>query len=54
MDILDEEEFYDLMQTYRHAESRASQAWAAEAYEDVKKFIRDHVDQITPVIEEGK
>jgi len=53
MDILDEEEFYDLMQTYRHAE-RASQGWVVEAYEDVKKFIRDHVDQITPVIEEGK
>lgn len=41
-DVLDDQEFYDLMQTYRHA-PMSSQDAVVEAYEAVKCFIREKV-----------
>lgn len=45
VDILDEREFYELMQVYRWSgmiPTIAEQEPVSEAYEDVKKFIREH------------
>ena len=39
MDIWDEEEFYDLMQSYRHA-PLADLALTVKCFEDVKAYIR--------------
>lgn len=44
-DILEEQEFYDLMQRYRHAPV-TNQTVVTEAYEAVKQFIRDNRDAI--------
>lgn len=44
-DILDEQEFYELMQSYRHAPT-VDQNAVTEAYEAVKAFLRDNQDAI--------
>jgi hypothetical protein len=44
-DILDEQEFYELMQVYRHAPT-VDQDAVVLAFESVKEFIRDNVDAI--------
>ena len=41
-DILEEEEFYDLMQAYRHAPFMP-QEYVIEAFENVKAWIRAFV-----------
>lgn len=41
-DILDEQEFYELMQAYRRVPIGGRSA-VAKAYEDVKKYIREKV-----------
>jgi len=40
-DILEEQEFYDLMQNYRHAPF-VRQLYVSECFENVKDFIREH------------
>lgn len=42
MDNLNEQEFYDLMQNYRHTPI-TSQGDAIVAFEEVKEFIRDQI-----------
>ena len=44
-DILDQQDFYEVMQTYRHTEI-TNQLGAVYAFEQVKKFIRNHKDKI--------
>lgn len=41
-DDLESEEFYNLMQAYRHA-PMVDQAGTATAYEDVKRFLRERL-----------
>jgi len=44
-DILDGQEFYELMQAYRHAPT-VDQDAVVVAFEAVKEFVRDNVDAI--------
>jgi len=44
MDIFDEQEFYDLMQTYRHTKM-TEQDNVVLAFEEVKTFIREQMEQ---------
>lgn len=44
-DILDEQEFYELMQIYRHAPT-VSQQEVVDACQAVKNFLRDNRDAI--------
>jgi hypothetical protein len=49
MDILDEEDFYEAMQLYRHSPI-TDPSGTVLAFEAVKKFIRENMESI----EEGK
>lgn len=46
-DWLDEQEFFDICQSYRHAQDAIStfpgMPTASEAFEELKKYIRDNV-----------
>jgi hypothetical protein len=47
-DWLDEQEFYDICQSYRHAKDVVADfpgmPTAAEAFEALKKYIRDQIE----------
>jgi hypothetical protein len=43
-DFLDEREFYELMQVYRHA-PLSPQKRVIEAFEAVKRYIREQVEK---------
>jgi hypothetical protein len=44
-DILESEQFYNLMQAYRHG-NRTDQVKILKAFEEVKKFLRTHQTEI--------
>ena len=44
-DILESEQFYNLMQAYRHG-NRTDQKKVAKAFEAVKKFLRENKEEI--------
>ena len=44
-DALDEEEFYELMQSYRHMPLQEDRA-IIKAFEDVKEFVRDYIKSL--------
>lgn len=47
-DFLGEQEFYDLMQSYRHA-PLTNQPLVVDAFEAVKAYIREHTVQVKKV-----
>lgn len=49
VDWLDSQEFYELMQQYRHARDYGpggSPAYVVERFEAVKAYIRDQIDEV--------